>query len=166
MNESPRAGDQITIVKHAPDGREPVRYEGCVIASDPDWIVARCDWVHGYVDIGCLEFRPGDVLDEYFALTEPFNAFAIFRPSGALAGWYCNVTHPTIVDGNTIHWHDLYIDVVITEQGEVVVLDEDELAESGLVESDPALHQAILKARDRLLELIRSNAYPFSEHSQ
>lgn len=115
------------------------------------------------MDLGYLTFLNGDVLDEYFALHRPYNAFALFRANGEFAGWYCNVTHPTTVAESEIHWHDLYLDVIVYPDGQTLVLDEDELEESGIETSNPALHAMILAGRDELLELVKSNAYPFSE---
>lgn len=154
----------VEIIKHAPASGMQTQYAGQAIPARDGWVAARCDWVHGFVDLDVLKFRPGDVLYEYFALDDHFNAFAILRPSGELEGWYCNVTHPTTVEDCTIHWHDLYVDVLVTGERDIVVLDEDELEASGLEHSDPALYQSVLIARDRLLEMATSNAYPFSEH--
>lgn len=153
---------EYIAVKHAPDGREQTRYGGTRIPSEPDWIAVRAEWVHGEYDLGYLHFRNGDYLDEYFSLSQPYNAFALFRGDGAFQGWYCNVTHPTRVTSQEIHWHDLYVDVIVYPDGRTLVLDEDELAESGLESTDPGLHEMILAARDELLQMARDHAYPFS----
>ena len=123
----------------------------------------RANWVHGRMDLGYLVFEPDDLLDEYFALERPYNAFALYRSSGEFVGWYCNVTHPTAVAAQTISWHDLYVDVIVYPDGRTLVLDEDELAEAGVAQRDPALHALILDARDELLRLAAERAYPFSE---
>ena len=115
------------------------------------------------MDLGYMAFSSGDYLDEYFALDQPFNAMALYRPDDSLVAWYCNVTQPTIVENGEIHWHDLYIDVIVYPDGRTLVLDEDELEESGLELSDPVLHQMILNGRDELLRLASAGAYPFSE---
>lgn len=153
----------VEIVKFSPMGKQPVRYTGRLIECQGGWIAARASWVHGDMDLGYLTFLNGDVLDEYFALDRPYNAFALFRADGEFAGWYCNVTHPTTVTGSEIHWRDLYLDVIVYPGGTTLVLDEDELEESGLHASNPALHAMILAGRNELLELVKNNAYPFSE---
>jgi energy-coupling factor transporter ATP-binding protein EcfA2 len=66
------------------------------------------------------------------------------------------------VTEDAIVWHDLYIDVIAYPDGRLLVLDEDELAESGLLHSDPALHARIIAARDELLAMAETHAYPFS----
>ncbi|MFW6074279.1 MAG: DUF402 domain-containing protein [Chloroflexota bacterium] len=153
-----------TVVKFAHDGRPPVRYQAEEFHSSAHWIAVSATWTHGLVDTGHMYFENGDDLYEYFALDAPFNAFAVYRASGEFGGWYCNVTYPTeIVDGE-IHWHDLYIDVIVRpEDGEIVILDEDELEASDLARSDPDLHKMIHEARDEIVRRIRAREYPFSE---
>ena len=115
------------------------------------------------MDLGYMAFRPGDYLDEYFALDQPFNAMALYRPGHSLVAWYCNVTLPTVVENGEIHWHDLYVDVIVYPDGTTLVLDEDELEESELSVSDPDLHRLIISGRDELLRMASAREYPFSE---
>lgn len=155
--------DSIEIVKVSPDGKTPVRYTGEIIPSPEEWIVARAHWGHGDMDLGYLSFRNGDYLDEYFSLERPYNAMALFREDHTFVGWYCNVTLPTVIADGEIHWHDLFVDVIVYPDGETLILDEDELEESGLQNKNPGLHQMILAGRDELLRLVAEKAYPFSE---
>ncbi len=158
----PRPGTPVTIVKLKPDGSEAIRYPGEVIASPREWVAARAPWEQRRVDLGYLIFEPDDVFLEYFSLDRPFNAFSIFTSEGQLKGWYCNVTHPSWTEAATIYWHDLYIDVIAYPDGRTLVLDEDELSESGLAHTEPALHALILKTRDDLLSMIAAAEYPFN----
>jgi uncharacterized protein len=153
----------VEIVKVSPSGKPPVRYSGELIDSPDGWIAARATWVHGHMDVGYMVFQPGDYLDEYFALEQPFNAMALYRPDDSLVAWYCNVTLPTVVENGEIHWHDLFIDVIVYPDGRTLVLDEDELEASGVEHSDPELHALILSGKDQLLRLAAAGDYPFSE---
>ncbi|MEX2314619.1 MAG: DUF402 domain-containing protein [Thermomicrobiales bacterium] len=154
------------VVKLRPDGTPATRYRAPQIESPPGWIVIQAEWGFPTVDIGHFCFEPGDRLDEFFSLDRWHNLFAVFRPTGELVGWYCNVTYPTIVDGDELRWHDLWVDVIVRPDGQVVVLDEDELEESGLAAVDPPLYATILAARDELIAMHRENAYPFSLYNQ
>lgn len=156
-------GTTVKVVKLEANGEPRTSYDGVVIDSPDDWVAVRAVWPHGPMDLGYMEFRDGDYLDEYFALEQPYNLMALFREDGTFVAWYCNITYPTrIVDGE-IHWQDLYVDVVVYPDGSTLVRDEDELEESGLEQSDPKLHQLILDARDQLLAMAATGAYPFSE---
>ena len=157
------SGTTLGIVKLRPDGSEAARYPGTTIQSPPGWVAVSAVWEHGRVDVGAFAFENGDRLREYFALEAPYNAFAVEDQHGRAKGWYCNVTHPSRLDGETLFWHDLYVDVLVDAAGRVEVVDEDELAESGLPECDPDLTTRILAARDDLLRLVADGAYPFSE---
>lgn len=156
-------GREWRVVKVRPDGSVATSYSAVEIPSPEEWIAVEAPWVHGHVDIIHFAFQPGDVLREYFALNRPLNAFATFRASGEFVAWYCNVTHPTAVSESEIVWHDLFVDVVVLPDGTVFVLDEDELEQSGIANTDPELQAMILNARDELLALIETHAYPFSE---
>lgn len=156
-------GAPVTIVKLRPDGSEAIRYPGVAVDAPAGWVAARAPWEQRRVDLGYLVFDPNDIFLEYFALAEPFNVFAIYTHEGVHKGWYCNVTHPSWIEETTIYWHDLYIDVVAYPDGKLIVLDEDELAESGLASRDPALHRRILVARDALVDLVNKRRYPFDQ---
>jgi protein associated with RNAse G/E len=156
-------GAEVRIVKLKPDGTVTATYAGTLVASPPGWVVARATWTHRRIDIGCLVFEPHDYLLEYFPTEAPFNAFALFSCAGEFKGWYCNVTHPTTIRDRTIFWHDLYVDIIQQADGTIHILDEDELADSGVLEDDPELHELITNARDSVVEKMRSNQYPFSE---
>jgi hypothetical protein len=152
-----------TVVKIRPDGSIATRYHATEIPAPDGWIAVEARWKHGHIDIGCFAFEQGDVLLEYFSLDNHYNAFATFRESGEFVAWYCNVTHPTFTSDSEIFWHDLFVDVVALPSGDVLVLDEDELEESGLEHREPDLHARIVSARDELLAMLSTNAYPFSE---
>jgi len=156
-------GTDLTIVKLTPDGREAARYPGHALSGPEDWVIARAYWVFERKDLGYLVFDPRDVFVEYFSLTRPYNAFALFTEDDRFKGWYCNVTYPSWIEDGTVYWQDLYIDVVVYPDGRLLTLDEDELDRAGLASRDPALYQMILSARDELIERARTRAFPFSE---
>jgi hypothetical protein len=107
------------------------------------WVVLEARWTHGTIEQAGLTFENDDVLHEIFSPIHPYNAFAVFTPSGELKGWYGNVTWPAFFapgsDGRVLVWHDLFIDLVAAPDGQMQVLDEEELAEFGLEGSDPEL---------------------------
>lgn len=156
-------GTELAIVKLRPDGSEAARYPGRTLPSPPGWVAISAVWQHGPVDVGAFAFENGDRLREYFALWRPYNAFSVHGADGRLKGWYCNVTYPSRLDGGVLVWHDLYVDVLVDAAGRTQVVDEDELAASGLPERNPDLCRRIFAARDDLLALISAGAYPFSE---
>jgi uncharacterized protein len=158
-----RFGAEVKVVKLHPDGTEAATYNGTLIESPPGWAVVRATWTFRRMELGYMTFEPDDYLIEYFATSEPFNAFVLFSPDDEFKGWYCNITHPTTIKGRTIYWHDLYIDVIQKADGSILVEDEDELEASQLAQKDPELHRLITTTRDLVVEKMRNRSYPFSE---
>ncbi|HEX5500267.1 MAG TPA: DUF402 domain-containing protein [Thermomicrobiales bacterium] len=165
-------GTRFEVIKRAPDGSVVATYPATAIATDapPPWIGVESTWTHGRIDLDGLRFVPGDRLIEYFSPRDPYNAFVVFAPDGALRGWYANVAYPTALewrdDRPTLAWHDLYVDLVMLPDGAIAIRDEDELADSHLAKRDPALYAAILATRDVLHDLARRRAFPFADQDQ
>jgi hypothetical protein len=161
-------GVQVTIIKLAPDGSEAARYPGEVVAvvgAEP-WAVVRAVWTFRQVDVDGLVFCPGDVLLEWFSPRHPFNAFALFSPDLTFKGWYANVTWPTrlnpLASPPLLIWHDLYLDLVAPPNETAKLLDEDELAASGLQDDDPDLHHRVVAAGGELERRLREGILPFA----
>lgn len=162
-------GTAVTCIKIDPQGEFVTSYPTEVIdAGAPEpWIAVRARWKNKLVQQGPVTFMPGDTLHEFFSPEHPFNLFSVNSTDGELRGWYANVTYPTVVercgDEVRLFWHDLFLDVVAVPSGEVEVLDEDELAESGLLDRDPDLHAQIIAAKDELVRRANAREFPFHE---
>lgn len=169
--KSLQPGAKITIVKRSAKhhGEDRVSYPATVVASDlpTPWVETETHWTLGTVVQAHLTFETGDILREIFSPVHPFNAFAAYTANGDFKGWYANVTYPTLLDTSTepprLIWHDLFIDIVATPDGTVAVLDEDELTDSGLADTDPDLSAHILTARDHLLARFQRRQPPFHQ---
>jgi hypothetical protein len=165
MGDMLSPGTRVRIIKLQPDGSEATRYPGEILASADGWIAARAVWDQASVDLGCLVFEPGDIIHEYFSLDQPFNAFAVYTSAGHFKGWYCNVTYPARVNGHDLYWQDLYVDLLVCPDGRMVVLDEDELVDSGIADRNPALYGLVIDAAEVLQRMVHDRAYPFTEAS-
>jgi len=160
-------GTLATVVKLSPAGREVARYSAVVtdeVCPEP-WLAVRATWTMKTVDASGLIFEPGDTLIEYFSPEHWFNAFRVIAPDGALRGMYGNVTHPTTIKSDSagvfVTWHDLYLDVIRLADGKVVLADEEELATSGLAQTDHSLFDRIRSTADGMLTLAKSGKFPF-----
>ena len=156
-------GTQLEVWKVGHDGRSPVRYPGTVVdaGAPAPWVAVACRWTLPAVESDGLWMYPGDTLIEFFSPAHPFNAFRVHAPDGELRGWYANVTYPTVIRGTILEWHDLWLDLIVQADGSFVVRDQDELDETGLAESDPALFAAIVAAGDELVRLATERIFPF-----
>lgn len=163
------AGDRVRIVKLRPDGSEAASYDAAELPGPfpEDWRGFRAEWTMGPISTGGLAFAVGDTLHEYFSPTAWFDVFSLFTPDGQLKGWYANVTWPTTFEPGpsceTVVWQDLYVDLIGFPDGSFVILDEDELEASGLMELEPDLVTLILAARDTMITRFQNRDFPFHE---
>ena len=157
-------GQRLTIVKRNEAGQDVATYPGTVVKSTAPapWIEIEAIWTIPYLEPeGGLAFRPGDIMREFFSPQHPYNAFAVYAPDGEIKGWYGNVTYPAVLEDEEseaprLVWQDLYLDVVLLLNGAMSLLDEDELVESGLPRTNPALAAAIIAARAELILALQS----------
>ncbi|MFI8879388.1 DUF402 domain-containing protein [Streptomyces sp. NPDC055243] len=138
-------------------GRTKIRYPAEVVADDGTVVTVRAPWAaDGVRDFGFVRFEPGDVFTEHYWRDRWYAVKEVRTSTGVLKGWYCDVTRPAVRDGATLTVEDLDLDLWCSADGGTVLrLDEDEFAESGLAERDPAAASAALAALDALEGLAR-----------
>jgi len=154
----------VDVQKIGFSGERKTRYPGIVVdaGAPPPWIAVKCAWTLPALEMNGLQLIPGDALIEFFSPAHPYNVFRVHAPDGAVRGWYANVTYPTVVHGNELDWHDLWLDLIVLPDGSFVVRDQDELEESGLAAVDPELHAAIVASCEELVGLAVSRLFPFN----
>ncbi|MFJ4370385.1 DUF402 domain-containing protein [Streptomyces chartreusis] len=146
--ERPRSLD-VVLVK---GGRTKIRYAAELVADDGTRITVRAPWSgDGVRDFGFVRFKPGDVFTEYYWRDRWYAVKEVRDAAGALKGWYCDVTRPATLSGTELVVEDLDLDLWRSADGtDVLRLDEDEFAESGLERSDPEAAAAAVAALDEL----------------
>ncbi|MFG3349747.1 DUF402 domain-containing protein [Streptomyces sp. NPDC048018] len=145
---------EIVLVKA---GRTKIRYPAEPLADDGARLTVRAPWAaEGVRDFGFVRFEPGDVFTEHYWRDRWYAVKEVRSGDGTLKGWYCDVTRPAVVDGGTVVVEDLDLDLWVSADGtEVLRLDEDEFAASGLAASDPEAAAAAVAALDELEALGR-----------
>ncbi|MFC8092727.1 DUF402 domain-containing protein [Streptomyces sp. NPDC057301] len=139
----------VVLVK---GGRTKIRYEAELVADDGTRIAVRAPWSGaGVRDFGFVRFEPGDVFTEYYWRDRWYAVKEVRDASGALKGWYCDITRPATLSGTDLVVEDLDLDLWRSADGtDVRRLDEDEFAESGLAQTDPEAAAAAVAALDEL----------------
>ncbi|MFB7396749.1 DUF402 domain-containing protein [Streptomyces sp. NPDC056191] len=153
---------EVTLTKA---GRTKIRYPAEVLTEDGARLSVRAQWAaDGVRDFGFVRFEPGDVFVEHYWSDRWFTVKEVWSADGALKGWYCDITRPAVIDGSEVVIEDLDLDLWVSADGsEVLRLDEDEFAASGLTASDPeaaacavvALDELEVLGREGLIELLR-----------
>ena len=140
---------EVTLTKA---GRTKIRYPAEVLTEDGARLSVRAPWAaEGVRDFGFVRFEPGDVFTEYYWRDRWYSVKEVRGASGALKGWYCDITRPATLTGTELVVEDLDLDLWRSaDGGDVRRLDEDEFAESGLAERDPEAAAAAVTALDEL----------------
>ncbi|MET7936093.1 DUF402 domain-containing protein [Streptomyces sp. NPDC005322] len=153
-------GGEVTVrlVKHP---RPDVRYPSTVVADDGTRATVRAPWAGAAVrDFGFVRFEHGDVFTEHFWRDRWYAVKEVRTASGALKGWYCDVTRPVVVAAGMLTVTDLDLDLWLSADRETVLrLDEDEFLESGLADRDPAAADRARRALDELERLARGGGF-------
>ncbi|MCX5396131.1 DUF402 domain-containing protein [Streptomyces sp. NBC_00102] len=143
-------------------GRTKIRYPARRLADDGRRVTVLAPWAApGVRDFGFVTFAPGDVFTEHYWRDRWYAVKEVRTGDGRLKGWYCDITRPCVVDGGEVRVEDLDLDLwVSADASEVLRLDEDEFAESGLAERDPAAAGEAVGALDALERIARAGRLP------
>ncbi|QNS07106.1 DUF402 domain-containing protein [Streptomyces xanthii] len=149
---------RVRLVK---GGREKISYPAQLLGDDGTRVVVRAAWAgSGVRDFGFVRFEPGDVFTEHYWRDRWFSVKEVRTGDGTLKGWYCDVTRPVVRDAQGLVSEDLDLDLWVSGDGsEVIRLDEDEFAESGLRERDPGAAGRAVQALDELEVLARGGGF-------
>ncbi|KUO16350.1 DUF402 domain-containing protein [Streptomyces dysideae] len=142
-------------------GRTKIRYGSTLVSDDGTRVAVRAPWAGaGVRDFGFVRFEPGDVFTEYYWRDRWYAVKEVRDGTGALKGWYCDITRPATVSAGELVVEDLDLDLWRSADGtDVRRLDEDEFAESGLAETDPQAAAASVAALDELESLAREDGF-------
>jgi predicted RNA-binding protein associated with RNAse of E/G family len=150
----------VHLIKSA--RRTTVSYVATPLLVSPDYALVRAHWTRPAVDLGYMQFAPGDTLDEHFYAHQWYSIFAVYQQDGRLRGWYCNVSRPAMITATTIHSHDLELDLFVSpDRQQRTRLDIDEYEAQQYQIHDPATYQAGWVALAQLESLAQSGQAPF-----
>ncbi|GHE98747.1 DUF402 domain-containing protein [Streptomyces fumanus] len=152
------AGQRTVDVVLVKAGRTKIRYPAQLLADDGARITVRADWAAPDVrDFGFVRFEPGDVFVERYWRDRWYAVKEVRSADGALKGWYCDITRPSVLDGKELVVEDLDLDLWVSADAATVLrLDEDEFAASGLSERDPEAARSAVAALDELEQVANS----------
>ncbi len=141
----------FTVRKLDHQGREVWRYPAVAWERRPDCLRLTAFFNREDVTTAYTTFKRGDRFVEYFYPDRWYNVHAVYTgDTEALKGWYCNLCRPAQLTANGAAYEDLALDVWVTAEGDVTVLDGEEYAALGL---DSAESAHVQHALDTLLHL-------------
>jgi hypothetical protein len=153
----------ITVRLIKPLKETEIHYQGVVLLRTRTHMLVLAIWERAPLDVGYVQFAPGDQFYEHFYTNRWYNIFEIYRADGTLRGWYCNLTRPACFSDNAIESEDLEIDLFVSaDRRTLLVLDEEEYAARGLETSEPDTHRAAMAALDELRSMAGRGDEPFA----
>ncbi|MGQ0604180.1 MAG: DUF402 domain-containing protein [Anaerolineales bacterium] len=154
----------IVIRKLNLAGEETYRWSGRVLARTATSVTVEATFTRAdQLDLGYTVFERGDRFVEYFFSDRWYNIYKIYAVgTGALRGWYCNITRPAIIEATLVTQVDLALDIWVDVDGKTRVLDEDEFAELPITMDE---RDAARRAVAKLLGLAADLAGPFASLS-
>lgn len=120
-------------ITHRPYVETKVRLSGerlhfaCeLLEQRPDRVVLRYALPHAG-RVSNVELPAGTLTIAYYWPERPYNVYHWVQPDGSTIAHYFNLSGPATIDDSRVEWQDLVVDVLVTLDGNVQVLDEDEL---------------------------------------
>ena len=108
--------------------------------------------------------RPGTISYEYYWKEKWFNVFRFHEPEGDFKFFYCNINLPPIFHNRILDYIDLDIDVLVSKDFSVRILDEEEFKTNSIKFQYPnELIHKTYRSLNELLSLISQRAFPFDK---
>lgn len=140
--------DQLTVLKLKPTGEVIWSYTGRRLEQVGPRLVLEAFFDLDDRQKDGMIFAKGDRFIETYYTDRWYNIFKIYsRDDNSLRGWYSNIARPVQIDGNTVSYVDLALDLLVFPDGRQVVLDEDEFGALDLPDDEKTI------ARQALAEL-------------
>lgn len=150
---------EITIVKRDHRGNPLLEYSGEVIDRGETWVCVRARFNHDDKPVGNVVFRRGDTFIEWHYADRWYNVFELHDVTdGHLKGWYCNVTRPAVIREHKVEADDLALDLLVSPDGDVRVLDEDEFIALDLENDERLLAMMVV---DEIRNMVKRHDAPF-----
>lgn len=153
------SGNQISVIKNNHSGKQVWKYEGHIIERGETYICLRAYFDRSEVNLGFVTFRQGDLFIEWFFTDRWYNIFQVHDgDSERIKGWYCNITRPAQIHDDAVIADDLELDVFITPNGTMMLMDEKEFGELDLPMEE---RMAALRAVQTLRRDVQEREAPF-----
>lgn len=136
----------ITIIKRDIHGKETWRYHGRVLRQEPGTIVLEAYFNREDMIFHGMPLYKDDRFIETYYTDRWYNIFEIHaREDDHLRGWYCNITRPAKLEGMTLSYEDLALDLLVFPDGRQIVLDENEFVKLDIPRAQRTQAQSALK---------------------
>ncbi len=119
------AGSEVLEIKRTLDGREHT-FRCTLLRQSPAWMAVRYVLPRP-VTVGPLVLPAGAETVGHFWPDRPYTAYHWLGAGGRTLGIYLNAASDVEISPGQVRWHDLALDLLVTPDGHVAVLDEDDV---------------------------------------
>lgn len=133
------SGPEVVEIKRTLDGAEH-RFRCTLLACGTGWAALR-HVTATPVMVGSLLLPAGTETVGYFWADRPYTAYHWMDRDGRTLGVYLNAAADVEIDAEAVRWLDLALDVLVTREGGVEVLDDDD-ARAAPAWAQPRIEQA------------------------
>src|SRR3954454_1786783 len=156
------SGTVLNVESRKFDGSVHRRWEASVSLLDQTQVIlegAFSEEVRHSL-LGTIE--KGTVSREYYWWNRAYSIFEFRRLDGTLRNYYCNLNLPPIIEGNTLSFVDLDVDVIVHQDGSYEVVDLDEFETNKIRLGYTAeIERTVKSGLAELLRMIESAEFPF-----
>jgi hypothetical protein len=117
-------GSPVLEVKRTLDGQEQT-FSCTLLHAEPGWLAVRYV-LPGAATVGQLALPAGAETVAHYWPDRPYTAYHWRRRDGMELGVYLNAADQVQITPGLVRWTDLALDLLVTPDGRVEVLDEDE----------------------------------------
>ncbi|MFW6068825.1 MAG: DUF402 domain-containing protein [Chloroflexota bacterium] len=137
---------KITVYKLDEKGHEVWHYPARVLGRGERWIRLEAFFDRPRADLGPVVFEEGDRFVETFYSDRWYNVFAVYEgEGGSFKGWYCNICRPAEITQSAVRCEDLALDVWVSPEREISILDEEEFKELNISSEERSAVQGALE---------------------
>lgn len=149
---------EITIYKLDENGSVVWHYPAVILERRSTSVRLEATFNRDDLDLGFALFKRGDRFIETFYNDRWYNVFAVYdRDDHELKGWYCNICRPADFGDTAVRCEDLALDIWVSPQYQIQLLDEEEFASLDLNAEE---RQKCLSALQELSCLAQSQQLP------
>lgn len=149
----------FTVYKLDHRGQEVLSYQGDLLERGEHHVCIRATFASSSRDLGYVYLAQGDIFTEWFFEDRWYNIFRLQdQTTGALKGFYCNLTRPAQIAEDSVKADDLALDLFVKPNGEWLLLDEDEYEELPLSEAE---RTQVQQAVAQIKQMVQQRIPPF-----
>ncbi len=160
----PSAGQMITVQKRCMSGEVRLTYSGRILRAGRDCLSLKTQWTET-ASYEMFSMRKGQPVHEYFHRGCWYAIIKLLDKKSNLKGWYCDISSaPELTEDKDawfIKYVDLAVDLFVTPQRKIAVLDKKEFENRVLPHLNTREILKCSQAMTHILNMVHWEVEPF-----